>query len=206
MSFSPGREQIDPLLGLRARDREVVGGLAPDGGLEREHGHGETVLPALEQSVRHSTQADIRFAALVCDIRNHEAGVFDAEHLSALCDRLRVPNTFRELGRMALLHSHRARTAATLDATQRLELLEALDAFRRPERLGQFLQVCAIEADTLQITDSSDVLGTALAAARSVDASALQRQGHSGKALGDAIRQARIEAIAMALQAAGTPD
>ena len=66
--------------------------------------------------------------------------------------------------------------------------------------------VVHIEADALQITDSSDVLGTALAAARSVDASVLQQQGHSGKALGDAIRQARIEAIAMAMQAAGTPD
>jgi tRNA nucleotidyltransferase (CCA-adding enzyme) len=169
----------------------------------REHGHGETVLPALEQSVRHSTQADIRFAALVCDIRNHEAGVFDAEHLSALCDRLRVPNTFRELGRMALLHSHRARTAATLDATQRLELLEALDAFRRPERLGQFLQVCVIEAEARDQQDTSAQLGAALAAARSVDTGSLQQQGLSGKAIGAAIREARIEAIGKAMQDGG---
>jgi tRNA nucleotidyltransferase (CCA-adding enzyme) len=110
-----------------------------------------------------------------------------------------MPNAFRELGGMALQHCPQARAAASLDAGQQLELLESLDAFRRPERFSQFLQVCAIEADALQITDSSDMLGTALAAARSVDASALQRQGHSGKALGDAIRQARIDAIDAAL-------
>jgi tRNA nucleotidyltransferase (CCA-adding enzyme) len=171
-----------------------------------QHGHTGTVLPVLEQSAGCSEQAEVRFAALIRDICNHEADGFDLDRLAALCERLRVPNTFRELGGMALQYCPQARSAAALDARQQLELLESLDAFRRPERFSQFLQVCAIEADTLQITDSSDVLGTALAAARSVDASALQRQGHSGKALGDAIRQARIEAIAMALQAAGTPD
>ena len=127
-----------------------------------------------------------------------EVGVtveIDAEHLCALCDRLRVPNAYRELGRMALLHSHLARTAATLDATQRLELLEALDAFRRPERLAQFLQVCAIEAEARDQQDTSAQLGAALDAARSVDTGSLQQQGLSGKALGEAIREARIEAI-----------
>jgi tRNA nucleotidyltransferase (CCA-adding enzyme) len=163
--------------------------------IPREHGHGEAVLPVLEQSVKHGPQPDIRFAALVCDIRNHEAAVFGPAQLSALCDRLRMPNACRKLGSMALQHSHRARSAAALGATQQLELLEALDALRRPGRFSRFLQVCASEAAANDLPDSSKHLATALAAARSVDAGRLQQQGLSGKALGDAIREARIEAI-----------
>ncbi len=166
----------------------------------REHGHGDSVLPVLEESVKHGRQPDIRFAALVCDIRNHEAAVFDPAQLSALCDRLRIPNAFRKLASMALQHSHRAQSASTLSATQQLELLEDLDAFRRPERFSQFLQVCATEAGAHGLPDSSERLGTALVAARTVDAGRLQQQGISGKALGEAIRKARIEAIREALQ------
>ena len=164
------------------------------------HGHDDTVLPVLEHCVNHSAEPAIRFAALVCDIRNHEAGVFDDAHLSALCDRLRVPNAVRELGGLALRHSHRAQATSTLEAVQRLELLETLDAFRRAERLDQFLQVCAIEAGAHDLQDSSAQLGIALGAARSVDTASLQEQGYSGKALGAAIREARIEAIRKVMQ------
>ena len=166
----------------------------------REHGHGDTVLPVLEQSVKHSTQPDIRFAALVCDIRNHEAAVFDSSQLSGLCDRLRIPNAFRKLGSMALLHSQQAQTADTLGAGRQLELLEALDAFRRPGRFSQFLQVCAIEATAHGLSDGSEVLDRAITAARSVNAGSLQQQGLSGKALGEAIREARIDSIREAIQ------
>ena len=148
----------------------------------------------------HSAEPAIRFAALICDIRNHEAGVFDDAHLSALCDRLRVPNAVRELGSLALRYSHRAQATSTLDAVQRLELLETLDAFRRAERLEQFLQVCAIEAGAHDLQDSSAQLGMALGAARSVDTASLQQQGYSGKALGAALREARIEAIRKLMQ------
>jgi tRNA nucleotidyltransferase (CCA-adding enzyme) len=172
----------------------------------RQHGNGDTLLPVLEHSAGCSEQAEVRFAALIRDICNHEADGFDLARLAALCERLRIPNAFRELGTMALQHCRQAHAAATLDAGQQLQLLESLDALRRPGRFGQFLQVCAIEAEALQAGDHSGVLGTALAAARSVEASALQQQGHSGKALGDAIRQARIDAIGAALQKAGTPD
>jgi tRNA nucleotidyltransferase (CCA-adding enzyme) len=171
-----------------------------------QHGHTDTVLPVLEQSAGCSEQAEVCFAALIRDICNLGADGFDMSRLAALCERLRVPNAFRELGAMALQHCPQVRTAAALDARQQLELLESLDAFRRPERFSQFLQVCAIEADALQASDDSDILVTALTAARSVDAGALQQQGHSGKALGDAIRLARIDAIAKALQADGAPD
>jgi tRNA nucleotidyltransferase (CCA-adding enzyme) len=164
------------------------------------HSQDDTVLPVLEHSVNHSAEPGIRFAALVCDIRNHETEVFDNAHLSALCDRLRIPNAVRELGSLVLRHSHRAQATSTLDAMQRLELLETLDAFRKAERFEQFLQVCAIEAGAHTLPDSSAQLAAALAAAQSVDTSSVRQQGYSGKALGKAIREARIEAIRKNMQ------
>ena len=159
--------------------------------------HGQTAieLAVLEQAVTLSDDIAVRFAALVCDLDRGTAGGFDSDGLEALCERHRVPNACRELAGMALQQRNQVQAADSLAAVQLLDLLTALDAFRRPERLDQFLLVCEADARANQHAFHGEYLQKALAAARSVRADDLQQQGLSGKEIGAALHQKRITAI-----------
>ena len=164
-----------------------------------KHGQAAIKLPVLEQAVILSDDIAVRFAALVCDIDRGTANGFDNEGLAALCARHRTPNACRDLAGMALQQRGQVQAADSLNATQLLKLLTALDAFRRPERLGQLLLVCAADARASQHDFKGEQLQQALAAARSVRADDLVQQGLSGKEIGAALQQQRIAAIAASL-------
>ncbi len=129
--------------------------------------------------------------------RGHEArGV---EVIDALCDRLRAPNRFRDLGRLAArLHGliHRAdelRPATVLD------VIEQADAIRRPARFEELLLAC--EADyrgrggfAERPYAQADWFRQALAAAAAIDVAALTR-GLRADLLPATVHQARVGAI-----------
>lgn len=152
-----------------------------------------------------------RYAVLVHDLGKgqtpeanwpqHIAHEARGERLAlALGERLRVPVALRELGALtARWHTH-AHRALTLRPATIWKLLRAFDVLRRPERLPLFLGAC--EADARGRTGFADrdypqhrfLLGAA-EAARQVDVATLRTRGYEGKALGDAIERARVQAI-----------
>jgi tRNA nucleotidyltransferase (CCA-adding enzyme) len=127
------------------------------------------------------------------------------EHLGvpaveAVCDRFKVPNEHRALA------VHVCREHLLVHRLHELrpeivhELLQRIDAFRRPERVRQIAIVC--EADKrgrLGLTETSYPSGALLQkyfeAANAVKATHLDTDA-KGPALGEALRQARIAAIA----------
>jgi tRNA nucleotidyltransferase (CCA-adding enzyme) len=171
---------------------------------------GVHTLMVLAQAVRLSADARVRFAALMHDlgkgttpasewpkhVGHEERGVVLVRDI---CRRLRVPNDFRDLALLVTrYHTHCHRAAELRDATL-LETLEALDAFRRPERVEDFVRAC--EADFRGRTGyadrpypQADIFRRASAAARAVDTAAIAA-GRSGPQIGEAIRVARIDAI-----------
>ncbi|MDH3900976.1 MAG: multifunctional CCA addition/repair protein [Gammaproteobacteria bacterium] len=164
--------------------------------VDTEQGHGGTSpLVTLDAVVTDSRDPAIRFAALVCDIDRLEQDAFNRDTLAALCERLRLPNSYRELAQLALVHRRQLLAADRLEPESVLGLLENTDALRRPERFAGLLQVCASDARAHDEDFNRETLAQALATAQAVDTGALQQQGISGKALGEAIRLARIKAI-----------
>lgn len=113
-------------------------------------------LLALQQAARLSDDPQVRFATLVHDlgkattpadilprhIGHDERGV---PLVHALCDRLRVPNDFRELAvpvtRLHLL----CHSVFELRPKTVLKIFKGADAFRKPQRFEHFL--LAVEAD-----------------------------------------------------------
>jgi len=157
---------------------------------------GETLaLPVLQQAVILDSNTAIRFAALACDMDNLHPDGSGAAALASLCERFRVPNACRDLARLAVEQRRRLQAATRLSAEALLELLNSVDAFRRPARFSELLEVCAADAAAAQCECNSDYLMRALAAARSVSADDLQQQGLNGKEIGKAIQQRRIGAI-----------
>jgi len=174
-------------------------------------------LLVLEQAARLSPEPRVRFAALVHDLGKGttppEAWPKHIEHevrgvplVRGLCQRLRVPNEFRELALLVTefhLYYHRA---AELRPSTLLTLFERLDAFRRPERFAEFL--LASEADARGrpgFADAEFIQGELLRrlrdAAAAVDSRELREQGLQGKALGEALQAARRAALRAARRA-----
>jgi len=120
--------------------------------------------------------------------------------IDALCTRLKVPAEYAALARLVCRLHLLAHTAFDLRPATVLGLFEQLDAFRRQERLTQFLLVC--EADKRgRLGMAQDdypqarFLRAAFSAAVAVDAAPFIAKGLVGPAIGDAIRQARVREI-----------
>ena len=87
-----------------------------------------------------------------------------------------------------------------------LRVIEATDAFRRPERFAEFLLAC--EADARGRTGlennaypQADILRAALDAATSISTEAIKAQGIEGPEFGAALKAARLEAVSTTLKA-----
>jgi tRNA nucleotidyltransferase (CCA-adding enzyme) len=148
-------------------------------------------LGALGAAAARGADLSIRYAALFA------GGAEDvADRASA---RLRAPGECRDLAVLAA----RTRTAieggSALDAAALVDLLQQVDAFRRPERFESLLAVheCAAAAAGRADRAGPARLHRAVAAARTLDAGAIAR-AHPDD-IANAIRAARIEAVARIL-------
>jgi tRNA nucleotidyltransferase (CCA-adding enzyme) len=179
---------------------------------------GVHVLLVLEAAARLSRLARVRFAALMHDLGKGETPpaewpkhvgheVRGVRLVAALADRLRVPNDFRELALLVAHHHGLVHRALELRPATVLELLERLDALRRPGRFAEFLLAC--EADMRGRTGfearpypQADLLRAALETVRGVALSDAERAGQDGAAIGTRLRERRIGALGAMLNAA----
>ncbi len=128
----------------------------------------------------------------------------------AVADRWRVPGTCRELGELVAREHGNVHRSGALGAAALVRLLDRCDAVRRPQRFADALLAC--ECDARGRTGFEDRpypqrprLLQALAWAQGIDASAAAAaaaaRGQSGPALGRAVHEARVAAVAAGLSA-----
>jgi tRNA nucleotidyltransferase (CCA-adding enzyme) len=119
-----------------------------------------------------------------------------------LCDRLRIPNAYRELAVLVARYHLQAHRVAELRDTTLLELLERLDAFRRPERFEQFVLACEADARGRKGLENRDYtqanhLRRARATAAGVTLEPAQREGLNGQQIAEKLRSARLAELAL---------
>lgn len=121
--------------------------------------------------------------------------------VDAVSVRYKAPSEFAAMARLVCRHHLEAHRAFELRATTVLELVESLDAVRRPERMRVFTLAC--EADKRGRLGREDddypqgaYLRECLEAVRSIRAEPFVDRGLTGEAVGAAMRVARLEAIA----------
>src|SRR5574340_386996 len=172
---------------------------------------GEHVMLVIDWAARQNVSLPVRFAALTHDIgkgvtppecwpthHGHEAR--SVELVRALSERIRVPVECRDLA-VAVAREHGlVHRALELRPGTLIELLERVDAFRRPERFDDFLTAC--ECDFRGRPGYEDkpfpaptYLRQALRAAQAIDAGAVARRADPAR-IREAIFQARTEAVA----------
>jgi tRNA nucleotidyltransferase (CCA-adding enzyme) len=172
---------------------------------------GEHVLLALQVAAGRAAPVSVRFAVLMHDLGKaltprsewpkhiaHEARGVPA--IESLCQRLRVPQEHRDLAVLASrFHTHVHR-GLELRATTLLEVLESADAFRRPGRFAELLEVCECDArGRLGFADQPYPqrarFEQALEAASATTLQPDEREGLVGAAIGERLRRKRLAAI-----------
>lgn len=172
---------------------------------------GVHTLMALEQAAQARDNAVVRFAVLVHDLGKgttpktllprhvgHEQR--SVELIDALGARLRVPNRFLGLARSVARYHGMAHRSEELRPKKLLELLTNIGALRDATLLEAFIAACQADMRGRTGLESApypqgELLRRARHAAAAVTADAVADKSIEGKALGDAIRQLRVDAI-----------
>ena len=180
---------------------------------------GVHLMMVLDMAERLGTALPVRFACLTHDLGKattpadilprhlgHEGR--SVKLLGPLAARLRVPVECRELAELVAREHGNLHASAGFGAEALVRLFDRCDAWRRPERFEQALQACECDArGRLGFEErpypQADRLRGALAAARAVDSGAVSAEalarGLKGPAIGQALQQARIAAVAAAV-------
>ena len=155
--------------------------------LDRRHDAGARALDVLDRAAAHATPITVRFGL---------AGMRAGRDVLALCDRLRAPTDCRELASLATRTLADIRIAPQLDARELVNLLQAIDAWRRPDRMRELLCIAAIDDDAAPADYApSRVIEAALVATLGVNAAALAADRSDPRPVPDRIRDARVAAV-----------
>ncbi|MFP5410510.1 MAG: multifunctional CCA addition/repair protein [Gammaproteobacteria bacterium] len=172
---------------------------------------GVHVMLVVDWAARQGFSLPVRFAALTHDLgkgvtppefwpKHHGHEAKSVELVRAVCERLRVPTDCRDLA-VAVAREHGiVQRALELRPGTLVELLERVDAYRRPERFEEFLLACECDFRGRPGYENKpflapDYLRQALGAAQSIDAGAVAREAGPSR-IREAILQARTQAVA----------
>jgi len=177
---------------------------------------GVHLMMVLDMSARLDTSLAVRFACLGHDLGKgttpadvlprhlgHEQRSVDL--VRGVCERLRVPVACRELAEVVAREHGNIHRSSEFNAAAIQRLLDRCDAWRRPDRFAEALIACECDArGRLGMEDDAypprPRLLAALAAAQAIDAAAIAasavERGLSGPAIGAAVSEARVNAIA----------
>lgn len=180
---------------------------------------GVHLMMVLDMAARLDAPLTVRFACLGHDLGKgttpedmlprhilHEQR--SAELVRGVCERWKVPVECREVAETVAREHGNVHRSEDLNAKGIMRLLERCDAIRRPARFDDVLFACECDARGRAGMEDRPYpqrprLREALKVALSVDTARIAEdaaaRGLSGPAIGDAIRMARIEAIAQSL-------
>jgi tRNA nucleotidyltransferase (CCA-adding enzyme) len=173
---------------------------------------GVHVMMALRVAARLSPSDTVRFAVLVHDLgkattpklmlpAHHGHEERSVQLLETLCERLPVPNRFRDLAKHVARHHGTVHRAAELKPQTVLKVIVDVDGLRQPDRFEEFLLACEADARGRKGLEErpyvqGDRFRAALRAARGVDATRVRTErGLEGEALGKALNEERLAAV-----------
>lgn len=125
-----------------------------------------------------------------------------AAERSTLAERLKLPNTYRQVGELLAETRELTQRACCLDNAQTAEAimswLGAIDAWRRSERVEPLVAIVSLDSPRLAAQ-----IETGWQAASAVKAKALVEEGFKGGELGQELCRRRLKALAAALGESG---
>lgn len=153
---------------------------------------GVHVMMVIDYAASRNYSLPVRFAALTHDLGKgttppeewprhigHEARSVKLVH--GLCERINPPNEMRNLALLVARYHGDVHRAAELRPGTIANLLQGVDAYRKPERFEEFLQACSCDFHgrpgyAARPYPQADRFREAFRAARSVDAGAIAKE------------------------------
>jgi tRNA nucleotidyltransferase (CCA-adding enzyme) len=180
-----------------------------------KRGAGAHLAAALDLAAKRGASLPVRYAILAHDLGSLESPPAPRANVSRsvrlaeqVSSRLKVPAECRDAARLAARWRRSVDEAGDLPAARLLDLLNATDALRRPERVEALLEVCACVALSARGAGSdyapAQIVRAALAVVKRVDAGAIARGvpqdrvaggAEADDAIARAIRFARLRAL-----------
>ncbi|OAJ92228.1 multifunctional CCA addition/repair protein [Vibrio bivalvicida] len=172
-----------------------------------------TLLVA-EQAAKLSDSLTVRFAAQVHDLGkgitpksewpSHKMHCHTGVKLiKTLCERVRVPNEFRDLALMVCEQHFNIHRAAELRPETKLKVLNKFDVWRKPERLQDILLCCMADSRGRTGHEEIDypqkvIFEQAYQAALSINVQDIIKDGFKGADIRTEMEKRRVEAIRQA--------
>jgi tRNA nucleotidyltransferase (CCA-adding enzyme) len=169
------------------------------------------LLLCLAQVVPISDQLATRFAVLCHDLgkgitpvdvlpQHLGHGQAGLPLISALCQRLRVPNELRDLALLVSDLHQNVHQALTLNPKTVVKLFQKMDVWRRPERLSQILDACEADSRGRRGFEQGayppkDYLLKAYRLLAAIDVKAIVQAGFQGRAITDELNKQRLEKV-----------
>nr|WP_233338013.1 multifunctional CCA addition/repair protein [Buttiauxella sp. S04-F03] len=169
------------------------------------------VLMTLAIAAQLSPDVDVRFATLCHDLgkgltpkefwpRHHGHGPAGVKLVERLCQRMRVPNEIRDLAKLVAEYHDLIHTISILQPKTIIKLFDAIDAWRKPQRVEQVALTSEADARGRAGFEASDypqgrLLRAAWNAAQSVTNKEVIDDGFSGPAIRDELTRRRIAAV-----------
>ncbi|HDZ9226893.1 TPA: multifunctional CCA addition/repair protein [Vibrio cholerae] len=168
-------------------------------------------LMVAKQAAQLSDSLPVRFAAQVHDLGkgvtppsewpSHKLHCHTGLNIiESLCERIRVPNEFRDLALAVCAQHSNIHRADELKPATKLKVLGLLDVWRKPERLEQVLLCC--EADhrgrlglEAEPYPQREIFLRAYHAALGVEVQAVIADGFQGKQIKEELDKRRVSAI-----------
>lgn len=172
-------------------------------------------LMALKQAALHSEDTQVRFATLLHDLgkaltpkallpKHHGHGQKGIAPIKALCERLRVPNEYRDLAILASDLHQDIHNLLQMRPDTILRKLDKIDAWRKPQRVTQLLLVCQADATGRTGFEKNDYpqanwLQTMMQQAAAVDIKPILAEGFKGPEIKQQLSLRRTEVITQLL-------
>ena len=155
-------------------------------------------LAALQQAAKQNASEPVRFACLFAANEQTEAA-----SLKPFFQRMRFPSSYCELALLVYQQAHEVPGVLDKPTAERImNLFEATDALRRPDRFEDFMATAGFIAHAKGLsfpTSSQNKLFDLLKQCNAINAREIVAQGVKGKVVGEKLRQLRIEALRQAL-------
>ncbi len=168
-------------------------------------------LLCLEQAAKLSAKPQVRLAALLHDLGKAQTPAKVLPHhygheqagipvLLALCQRLRIPNEFKNLALQVMTYHTHCHKVFELRAATLIDMLLNLGAFKKNHCIEDFLLACTADAQGRlgqqnRPYPQADYIRRAVQIASAIDTQAIINSGKRGAQIGEDIRRLRISAL-----------
>lgn len=219
-------EEVPSVFFLALRQCNALAVLLPEvdqlfGVPQNPHYHPEIdtgvhTMMVIDKAAASGADNSVRFAALCHDLGKgstpasrlpkhiaHETRGLNL--IKNLCERFRIPSAHRQIAELVCKYHTHCHRAAELRTSTLLKVFQALDVFRRPERLTKFLLACEADArGRIGFEDASypqaDIFNQCFSAAKQADIQDLLDSKANGKEIQTQLKIRRENAIRNTLE------